>query len=89
MSSDVGQGADETREILEFFFDLFENHKETLVYYLSEAATLDWFGQTVKGEKNIVAFLKTKVGKIRHLFSNPAQVANIGYRDSHVVKALT
>lgn len=77
------------KEITELYFDIFENHKETLVYYLSESATLDWFGQTVKGQKDIITFVKTKVGKIKHEFANPTHVTNIGYRDTHVINTGT
>lgn len=73
------------KEIAELYFDIIENHRDTLMYYLADTATLDWFGQTVKGTKNIVAFIKGKVGKIRHVFPSPVEVSTIGHRDTHIV----
>lgn len=82
-------GTSNINQITDLLFDIIENHKETLTYYLSDNATLDWFGHTVKGQKNIIAFMKSKVGKLRHEFPNPREVTKIGYRDTHVVKTST
>lgn len=86
--SNVAQGDDYAKDIIELYFDIFENHRDTFVYYLSDSATLDWFGQTVKGQSNITTFVKNKIGKVTHQFLNPKEVSNIGYRDTHIVKPI-
>lgn len=85
MSKEEESGGDYIKEITELYFDIFDNHNDTLMYYLADTATLDWFGQTVKGPKNIGAFIKTKIGKIKHIFGNAVEVSKIGNRDTHVV----
>ncbi|XP_017772524.1 PREDICTED: uncharacterized protein LOC108559688 [Nicrophorus vespilloides] len=76
----------EATSFAEFYIDLIENHRDSFSYYLSDNAILDWFGQTVKGEKNIKVFLKNHVNKIKHIFPNIEPCSKIGYRDTHVVK---
>lgn len=76
----------EAKIFSDFYIDTMENHIDTIAIYLSESATLDWFGKTVKGEKNIGAFLKNNAANIKHLMSDPTPVDKIGHRDTHVIK---
>lgn len=80
------QQREEARKLGIFFQDLMDNHKDCVKYYISETSVLDWFGQTVKGEKNITAFIKTNIGTCKHNFSNAVPTEKIGFRDSHVIK---
>lgn len=77
---------EETKKFGLFYQDMVDNHKDCIKYYISETSVLDWFGQTVKGEKNIAAFIKNNIGNCKHNFSNAIPVEKIGFRDSHVVK---
>lgn len=76
----------EAQQFSEFFIDLFENHRDNLVYYLADTATLDWFGHTIKGPKNIVTYLKNSAGSCKHNFSNVSPARKIGFRPNHVIK---
>ncbi|CAH0560386.1 unnamed protein product [Brassicogethes aeneus] len=76
----------EAKDFGEFYIDLVENYKTTVKYYLSDDIVLDWFGQTVKGEKKVNLFIKSNVATVKHFFSDAKPVENIGFRDTHVVK---
>ncbi|KAF5304568.1 hypothetical protein FQA39_LY09619 [Lamprigera yunnana] len=76
----------EAQKFSEFFFDLFENSRDNLIYYLDNTALLDWFGHTIKGPKNIVTYLKNSAGSCKHIFSNSQPAHKIGYRESHIIK---
>lgn len=75
----------EPQILLDFYIDLLDNSKNLLKYYLSDDAVLDWFGQTVKGQKNISTFIKAKVMPIKHIFHEAKAVSKIGFRDSHQI----
>lgn len=70
----------------EFMVNLLENHRDTFQCYLAETALIDWYGQTVKGSKNIGVFFKHKVGEVVHDFPVFQSQETIGYRDTHVVE---
>ncbi|KAF5305937.1 hypothetical protein FQR65_LT07548 [Abscondita terminalis] len=76
----------EARQFHEFFIDLFENHRDNLVFYLASTAILDWFGHTIKGPKNIVTYLKNSAGTCKHDLTNAKPARKIGFKDNHVVK---
>ncbi|XP_031341195.1 uncharacterized protein LOC116169278 [Photinus pyralis] len=76
----------EAQKFCDFLINLLENHSECLVYYLADTALLDWFGHTIKGPRNIVAYLKNNAGKCKHRFTNPNPVRKIGFRENHVIK---
>ncbi|XP_030766467.1 uncharacterized protein LOC115890387 [Sitophilus oryzae] len=73
------------QNLLDFFMELIEASKNLLKYYLSEDVVLDWFGQTVRGQKNVASFIKTKINPIKHILSGAKPVNRIGFRDTHVV----
>lgn len=75
----------EAKAFTNFYIDMFENHLNTFSFYLSESATLDWFGKTIKGEKDIGAFLKNNAATIKHLMCDPKPVNEVGHRDTHVI----
>lgn len=76
----------EAKNFVEFYIDKIENHRNYFRYYLSEDVILDWFGQTIKGEKNVVAFLKKTITSVNHLLSDAVPVKSIGFKDTHKVK---
>lgn len=76
---------EEARKFGEFFTGLMDNHKNCARYYLSETAVMDWFGQTVKGEKSIQEFIMNRLSNCKHNFNSAMPVDKIGFRDSHVV----
>ncbi|KAH1019404.1 hypothetical protein HUJ04_009229 [Dendroctonus ponderosae] len=78
---------EDAQKVLDFFTDLMETSKTHLKYYLAEDIVLDWFGQTIRGQKKVASFIKTKVNPIRHLFKEAKSTSKIGFRDTHLVKA--
>ncbi|XP_060531914.1 uncharacterized protein LOC132705378 [Cylas formicarius] len=76
----------EAENLKDFFCDLMENSKQYVKYYFSDDIVLDWFGQTVKGQKNVSAFLKVNVTPVKHYFSRALPANSIGFRDTHVIK---
>ncbi|XP_019757054.1 uncharacterized protein LOC109535576 isoform X4 [Dendroctonus ponderosae] len=78
---------EDAQKVLDFFTDLIETSKTHLKYYLAEDIVLDWFGQTIRGQKKVASFIKTKVNPIRHLFKEAKSTSKIGFRDTHLVKA--
>lgn len=80
---------DDARKFGNFIIDLIENHRDSFAYYLSETALLDWYGHTVRTERNIEGFLKNHVGDLVHDFPSFHPAQSIGYRDTHVIKFAT
>ncbi|KAJ8949710.1 hypothetical protein NQ318_013579 [Aromia moschata] len=75
----------EARTFGEFYIDMMENYRNTVKYYLSQDVILDWFGQTVKGEKTVSLFLKKNLSSVKHFMSVAVPVKKIGFRDTHIV----
>lgn len=69
-----------------FYIEKMETQRESLKYFLSEDVILDWFGQTVKGEKNVIEFLKKTLTSVNHIISDFKPAKKIGFRDTHVIK---
>lgn len=69
-----------------FYIEKMETERDSLKYFLSEDVILDWFGQTVKGDKNVIAFLKKTLASVNHIISDFKPATKIGFRDTHVVK---
>ncbi|XP_066147015.1 uncharacterized protein [Euwallacea fornicatus] len=80
--------ATEAQQLLDFYIDLMENSKNLLKYYLSEDIVLDWFGETVKGQKQVTDFIKTNVNPMKHIFKEAVPASKIGFRDTHSLKIL-
>lgn len=76
----------EAQSFGEFYIDSMENHQNRMQYYFSEDITLDWFGQTVKGEKNVIGFFKKTLSSVNHIYAEFKPAKKIGFRDTHVVK---
>ncbi|CAG9832212.1 unnamed protein product [Diabrotica balteata] len=76
----------EAKQFVEFYIDNIENHSNYFQYYLSEDVVLDWFGKTIKKEKNVTAFLKDQMGSVNHFLSDAVPVGKIGFRDTHIIK---
>lgn len=89
MESFTKEEVEEAEEFGEFFVDLLENKIEYSRYCLAETTVLDWFGQTVKGEKNIVNFMKKNIPGCKHIFPNVKPTKSIGFRETHVIKMPT
>lgn len=69
-----------------FYIEKMENERDSLKYFLSQDVILDWFGHTVKGNKNVIAFLKKTLASVNHIISDFKPATKIGFRDTHVVK---
>ncbi|KAG5873210.1 hypothetical protein JTB14_019518 [Gonioctena quinquepunctata] len=76
----------EAKTFGEFYVDKLENHKNLFKYYLAENVVLDWFGQTIRGEKKVNDFLKKTLASVNHLFSDALPAKEIGFRDTHIIK---
>lgn len=71
----------------DFYIEKMETQREMLKYFLSEDVILDWFGQTIKGEKNVITFLKKTLTSVNHIISVFRPAKKIGFRDTHIIKA--
>ncbi|XP_057655123.1 uncharacterized protein LOC130893214 [Diorhabda carinulata] len=79
---------EQAKNFVDFYIDKIENQRNYFRYYLSEDVILDWFGQTVKGEKNVNAFLNKTITSVNHILSETVPATKIGSRESHVIKPL-
>lgn len=70
----------------DFYIEKIENQRETLKYVLSDDVILDWFGQTVNGEKNVIEFFKKTFSSVNHIISKFQPTKKIGFRDTHIIK---
>lgn len=75
----------DAKKFMDFYENIIDNHKDSFKYHLSETVVLDWFGQTVKGNRNVTAFVDSKTVSCTHHFSNVRPASKIGFRDTHVV----
>lgn len=76
----------EAKAFGDFYIEKMETERDSMKYFLSEDVILDWFGQTVKGEKNVIVFLKKTLASVNHIISDFKPAKKIGFRDTHVVK---
>lgn len=76
---------EEAQKFMDFYIDMIDNHKDCFKYHLSESAVLDWFGQTVKGCKNVNSFLKSSTSACNHHFPTVRPVKQVGFRETHVI----
>ncbi|KAF7281128.1 hypothetical protein GWI33_005080 [Rhynchophorus ferrugineus] len=72
--------------LLDFFTEMVETSKPLMRYYLSDNVVLDWFGQTIKGQKNVATFIRYNINPIKHMLKDVKPTSKIGFRDSHIVK---
>nr|XP_022903187.1 uncharacterized protein LOC111415659 [Onthophagus taurus] len=84
MESFTKEDQEIAQKLMDFYTDLVENHVDFLSYSLSDRVILDWFGKTIKGERNIALHLKDNT-KFVHLLENLQPVFKIGHRDTHIV----
>lgn len=70
----------------DFYLDLIHSFDDKTKYFLSENVLLDYFGHTIKGQKNVTGYIKTNLVNVGHLFEGAKPAKKIGYRDTHVVK---
>nr|XP_023030178.1 uncharacterized protein LOC111518069 [Leptinotarsa decemlineata] len=76
----------EAKTFGEFYINKIENHKNLFKYYLADNVVLDWFGQTVRGDKKVNEFLKKTLASVNHLLSDAVPAKKIGFRDTHIIK---
>ncbi|KAK9872172.1 hypothetical protein WA026_016225, partial [Henosepilachna vigintioctopunctata] len=70
----------------DFYIDLIHSFNEKLKYFLSEDIVLDYFGHTIKGQKNVTSYIMSNIVNVAHLFQNTKPIDKIGFRDTHIVK---
>lgn len=76
----------EAQSFGDFYIEKMELQRDSLKYILSEDVILDWFGQTVKGDRQVIAFLKKTLASVNHIISNFKPATKIGFRDTHIIK---
>lgn len=59
------------------YFALVDGLAYGLESHLSENVVLDWFGRTVRGRKNVTAFMEAHKMNSRHIFGNIASSVGI------------
>ncbi|CAD6237156.1 GSCOCG00002170001-RA-CDS [Cotesia congregata] len=62
------------------YFALADGLIDDLANYLAEDVILDWFGQTIKGRKNVSAFMKFQNVNSRHIIDEINPSTTIEYR---------
>ncbi|KAL3267112.1 hypothetical protein HHI36_011252 [Cryptolaemus montrouzieri] len=70
----------------DFYIDLVHSFNDKTKYFLSEDVVLDYFGHTIKGQKNVTSYIKNNIVNVEHLFRDAKPVHKIGFRDTHIVK---
>lgn len=85
MESFSNEEHQEAKDFLEFYINAVET-KNCIRYYLAEDVILDWFGHTIRGEKNVLSFFRSDVSQIKHFLSDVSPAEKIGFRDTHVIK---
>lgn len=70
----------------EFYVDLMHNFNDRVKYFLADDVVLDYFGHTIKGQKNVSNYIKSNILTVKHHFNKAVPVDTIGFRDTHVVK---
>ncbi|XP_045479414.1 uncharacterized protein LOC123684272 isoform X1 [Harmonia axyridis] len=72
-----------------FYLDLIHSFNDKTKYFLSENVVLDYFGRTIKGQKNVTSYIKSNLVNVGHLFEEAKPMKEIGFRDTHVVNLPT
>lgn len=85
MESFSNEEHQEAQEFIDFYINAVEN-KNCIRHNLAEDVTLDWFGRTIRGEKNVLSFFKSDISQIKHFLNNAVPAEKIGFRDTHVIK---
>lgn len=82
MSQDLSQAV----SFANSYFALADGLVGDLDNYLAEDVILDWFGQTIKGRKNVSEFMKFQSINSRHIIDeiNPSSI--IEYRKSRPLR---
>ncbi|XP_043253447.1 uncharacterized protein LOC122397975 [Colletes gigas] len=62
------------------YFALVDGLASGLENHLSNDVVLDWFGRTIRGRKNVTAFMEAHKVNSRHKFRNIVPIASIGYK---------
>ncbi|CAL7936886.1 unnamed protein product [Xylocopa violacea] len=73
---------DEQRQAISFansYFALADGLASGLECHLSEDVVLDWFGKTIKGRRNVSAFMGAHKVNSRHIFPHIAPITGIDY----------
>ncbi|XP_015114767.1 uncharacterized protein LOC107039580 [Diachasma alloeum] len=63
------------------YFALVDGLASDLEDHLADDVVLDWFGQTIKGRKDVASFMKYQKIKSRHVFNEITPKTSIGYRE--------
>lgn len=61
----------------EYYFALADGIFPGLECHLEKDVVLDWFGRTIKGKKNVTAFIKSNRISTLHLFTDITSISSI------------
>ncbi|XP_076641221.1 uncharacterized protein LOC143352528 [Halictus rubicundus] len=74
---------DECTQAISFancYFSLADGLASGFEDHLAEDVILDWFGKTIRGKKNVVAFMEAYKVNSRHMFRTIVPTSDIGYK---------
>lgn len=57
------------RTFIAWYKRMIDDDRQNLALYLSDDATLEWFGRTIKSRKKVTAFLRYDMQSSRHDFT--------------------
>ncbi|CAK9819567.1 hypothetical protein ANTPLA_LOCUS10290 [Anthophora plagiata] len=66
------------------YFALIDGLASGLDRQLSEDVVLHWFGRTIRGRRNVCAFMKTHKPNSKHMFTRIAPTTGISYERKHI-----
>lgn len=74
---------DEQKQAISFansYFALADGLASGLESHLSENVILDWFGRTIRGKRNVSAFMEAHKVNSRHMFADILPTTDIHYK---------
>ncbi|KAJ2941153.1 hypothetical protein O0L34_g10388 [Tuta absoluta] len=70
----------QARTFIQWFKQMVDNERQNLCLYMSDDATLEWFGRTIKTRKKVSSFLKYDMQCSRHDFTTVESIDKIQTR---------
>lgn len=74
----------QARTFIAWYKSMIDNERQNLALYISDDATLEWFGRTIKTRKKVTAFLKYDMQCSRHDFTTVESIDKIQNRNDRL-----
>lgn len=70
----------QARTFIQWYKHMIDNERQNLTMYMSDDATLEWFGRTIKTRKKVAAFLKYDMQCSQHDFTTVESIEKVQTR---------